>query len=162
MSTAHKKFILAWILFLSLFLAAKITPAAALTVDPTGKVVIERRGEVLSRGSDEDSSGSSNTKAETTTSGGATIKTEDKKDGEARTETTLPSGATIKTRQEPDRTRIDIYEGGTKLRLERRDDRTVIKMEDENGEKVELPPGSENEVFKIEERQDKGQVRVST
>lgn len=146
MRPAHKKLLFASLLFLGFLLVVKITQANALTVDPLGKVIIEGRGEVLSK---------------TTTTDDSSIKTEQKED-EKKTEITLPSGTRIKTREEPDRTRIDIYEGGTKLRLERKDDRTVVKLEDEQGEEMELPPGSENEVFKIEERADKGQVRVST
>lgn len=149
MFPVHKKLIFASLFFLGLLLVVKTTQASALTVDSGGKVIIERRGEVLSKSTEEDK--------EEDNSGPSKQKTD-----ETRTETTLPSGTKIETRQEPDRTRIDIYEGGTKLRLERREDRTVIKMEDEQGEETELPPGSENEVFKIEERADKGQIRVST
>lgn len=183
MSAAHKKLIFASLLFLTLLLVIRTTQANALTVDKDGKVIIEIRGEVLSKSTDnnDDSSGdrgssgssgsessrnsgpgsSQESRTTATTQGGTVIETKQKAD-EIRTETVLPTGTKIKTRQEPDRTRIDIYEGGAKLRLERRDDRTVIKMEDEKGEEVELPPGSENEVFKIEERADKGQIRVST
>lgn len=108
------------------------------------------------------SSGSSDTKTETTTSGGATIRTEERKDGEVRTEVRFPSGTKVKTRQEEGRTRTDIYEGGMKLRLERRDDRTVVKLRAENGEEVELPAGSEEEIIKIQERADKGSIKVRT
>lgn len=151
MLPVRKKLIFAFLFFPGLLLVVKITQASALTVDPAGKVIIERRGEVLSKSTDDVEDGKEDN------SGPSKEKTDD-----IRTETLLPSGTKIETRQEPDRTRIDIYEGGTKLRLERREDRTVIKMEDEKGEKIELPPGTENEVFKIEERADKGQVRVST
>lgn len=175
MSPAHRKLIFVSLFFPSLLLIVKIAQVNALTVDPVGKVIVERRGEVLSKSSDDnndkDSSGSGGSgssgsgspqesRTTTTTQGGTTIETRQKEE-ETRTEVTLPSGTRVKTRQEPDRTRIDIYEGGTKLRLERRDDRTVIKMEDEKGEEVELPPGTENEIFKIEERADKGQIKVS-
>lgn len=166
-------------LFLGLLLITKTTNAGTLTVDPFGKVIVETRGQVLSKGSgdsDDNSSssgssgssgsstsgsGSPEQRITTTTPGGATIETRQKED-EIRTETTLPSGTRIRTREETDRTRVDIYEGGAKLRLERRDDRTIIKLEDEKGEETELPPGTENEIFKIQERADKGQIRVST
>lgn len=108
------------------------------------------------------SSGSSDAKTETTTSGGTTIRTEERKDGEVRTEVRFPSGTKVKTRQEEGRTRTDIYEGGMKLRLERRDDRTVVKLRAENGEEVELPAGNEEEIIKIQERADKGSIKVRT
>lgn len=159
MSAVHKKLLIASALFLGLLLVAKTTNAGTLTVDPSGKVIVETRGQVLSKGSDDSSSSESRTT--TTTTGGATIETRQKED-EIRTETTLPSGTKIKTREEPDRTRTDVFEGGAKLRLERREDRTIIKLEDEKGEETELPEGTENEIFKIQERADKGQIRVST
>lgn len=172
--------------FASLAFALK---AHALTIDPYGNIVVgQKEGRVLSKSDDEggsdrdgssesngsgsNSSGSSGSqdekkdevkseekRTETTTTGGAVIRTREK-DGEVRTETRLPSGVRIKTRQEEDKTRVDIYEGGQKLRLERKDGRTIIKLENEAGEETELPTGSESEVFKIEERADKGQVRV--
>lgn len=182
MSSARKKLLVASALFLGLLLVSKTTNAGTLTVDPSGKVIVETRGQVLSKGSDDsgssessgssDSSGSSGSsstsgsgsseqRTTTTTTGGATIETK-QKEGEIRTETTLPSGTKIKTREQPDRTRTDVFEGGAKLRLERREDRTIIKLEDEKGEETELPEGTENEIFKIQERADKGQIRVST
>lgn len=113
-----------------------------------------------SSGSGSSDSGSGDTKIETTTSGGAVIRTEIRDDGEVRTETRFPDGIRVKTREEEGRTRTDIYEGGTKLRLERRDGRVIIKLENEAGEELELPEGAEDEVFKIEERTEENQVRV--
>lgn len=163
--------------------------AHALTIDPYGNIVVgQKEGLVLSESDDEggsdrdgssesngsgsNSSGSSGSqdektdevkseekRTETTTTGGAVIRTREK-DGEVRTETRLPSGVKIKTRQEEDKTRVDIYEGGQKLRLERKDGRTIIKLENAQGEETELGPAQENEVFKIEERADKGLVKV--
>lgn len=157
--------------------------AKAITVDSQGKVIVSRdTGQVL--GDDDDSSGSGSsgsgssgssgsgssdstgssggTKTETTTSGGTVIRTEIKDDGEVRTETRFQDGIRVKTREEEGRTRTDIYEGGTKLRLERKDGRIIIKMENEAGEELELPEGAEDEIFKIEEREDENQVRVTS
>lgn len=139
MRLAHKKFLFASLVFLALLLFMKIANAgAATTIDPSGKVVIERRGEVLSKTSDD----AKDTKDETTT------------------QASSPSATKIETRQEPDRTRIDIYEGGAKLRLERKDGQTSIKLEDEKGEEMELPEGMEEEVLEIKERADKNQIKV--
>lgn len=175
MKPTHVTIALFITIFISLVAAVGVH---ALTIDPHGNIVVGDEGQVLSSSDDKDddnrsgsSSGSSDssgsgssgsseeTKTETTTTGGAVVRTEQKGD-ETRTETRLPSGVRIKTRQEPDRTRVDIYEGGTKLRLERRDDRTVVKLENQQGEGAEIGPAQEDEVFKIEERVDKRQVRV--
>lgn len=102
-------------------------------------------------GSGSGSGSSDTTKTRTSTPGGTQIRTE-VKDGEIRTETRLPSGIKIKTREEEGRTRTDIYEGGTKLRLERRDDRVVVKLENEEGEELEVPGAEEEEILKIEQR----------
>lgn len=158
--------------------------AKAITVDSQGKVIVSQNtGQVLgdddssgsgssgsgssgsgssSSGSGSSSSGSVETKTETTTSAGTVIRTETRDDGEVRTETRFPDGIRVKTREEEGRTRTDIYEGGTKLRLERRDDRVIIKLENEAGEELELPEEAEDEIFKIEDREDKNQVRVTS
>ncbi len=160
----------------------------AMTVDSQGNVLISQNaGQVLSQGSDESdssgsgssgsgssgsnsdssgsgssSSGSGDTKTETTTSGGTVIRTEIRDDGEVRTETRFPDGVRVKTREEEGRARTDVYEGGNKLRLERKDGRVVIKLENEAGEELELPGGAEDEIFKIEERAEGNQVRVTS
>lgn len=177
MKPAHVTIALFITIFISLVAAVGVY---ALTIDPHGNIVVGNEGQVLSSSDDKDdddrsgssssgSSGSSSgsgssgssgeSKTETTTTGGAVVRTEQKGD-ETRTETRLPSGVRIKTRQEPDKTRVDIYEGGTKLRLERRDDRTIVKLENAQGEEAEIGPAQEDEVFKIDERADKRQVRV--
>ena len=98
-------------------------------------------------------------KTETVLEDGTVIRRE-VKDGEVRTETRFPSGIRVKTREEEDRTRVDIYEGGTKLRLEREDDRLIVKLENEEGEEVELPEQVEDEIFKIEEK-DEEDIKIS-
>jgi len=50
---------------------------------------------------------------------------------EVRTDVRLPSGVRIRERLENGRRRIDVYEGGRKLRFETRDSMTVVKVEDE-------------------------------
>lgn len=145
MSTAHKKLLIASALFLGLLLVTKTTNAGTLTVDPLGKIIIETRGQVLSISDEED-----NTMSSRTASGSAD------RDKEA------VSGSKVKSAEQPDRTRTDVFEGGAKLRLERKDNRTIIKLEDEKGEETELPEGTENEIFKIQERVDKGQIKVGT
>lgn len=146
---------------LPLLLLVLSQKARAITVDGQGNVLIlQNTGQVLSQGSDD--SDSSDTKTETTTSGGAVIRTEIRDDGEVRTETRFPDGVRVRTREEEGRTRTDIYEGGTKLRLERRDGRVIIKLENEAGEELELPKGAEDEIFKIEERGEKDRVRVTS
>lgn len=63
----------------------------------------------------------------------------------------------IKTRVEEDRTRVDVYSGGVKVRYEVRDGRVVIKAETEKGEDV-----PEEKLFKIVDRVDKGGIKVAT
>lgn len=84
------------------------------------------------------------------------------KDGRIETETILPNGVRVKTREEEGRVRTDIYQGGQKLRLERRGDRLVVKVENEEGEEVEIPGVEEDEIFKIEQRVGEGEVRVQS
>lgn len=144
MSSARKKLLVASALFLGLLFVAKTTNAGTLTVDPSGKVIVETRGQVLSISDEENS---------TITASGST-------DRNLKKEAVLNNK--VKSAEQPDRTRTDVFEGGAKLRLERKDDRTIIKLEDEKGEETELPEGTENEIFKIQERADKGQIKVST
>jgi len=67
-------------------------------------------------------------------------------------------GEKIKTKVEDDgRSRIDIYSGGIKVRYELKDGRVIIKAETEDGEEVE-----DEEIFKIVDRLDKDDIKVST
>lgn len=88
---------------------------------------------------------------ELTAVGGRIVKRE-VKDGRIETEVILPNGVRVKTREEEGRQRTDIYQGGQKLRLERRAGRVVVKIENEEGEEVEVPGLEEKEVLKIEQR----------
>lgn len=106
------------------------------------------------------SSGSSDTtKTETRSEDGTRTRTEVRSDGEVRTEVRLPDGTKVKTRTEEDRTRTDIYQGGTKVRLERVGDRFRIKAENELGEEIEL---GEDEIIAIDERADRNQIKIRT
>ena len=58
-------------------------------------------------------------------------------DTEIRTEVRYPSGVRVRTREEEGRMRLDIYEGGRKLRIETKDGVTVVKVENEEEEEIE-------------------------
>ena len=68
---------------------------------------------------------------------------------EERTEVRLSETERIRTRIKDGRTRIDITSGGIKTRLEVRDDRVVIKAEQEDGTEVEL---EDDALLKIDDR----------
>ena len=110
--------------------------------------------------SENQSSGSSSDsiKTENRAPNGIRTSTETKQD-EVRTELRLGEGERIRTRTKDGQTRIDITSGGIKTRLEIRDDRTVIKAEQEDGTEVEL---EDNTIFKIEERLGKSGIKIAT
>ena len=89
---------------------------------------------------------------------GVRTQTETKKN-EERTEVRLSETERIRTRTKDGRTRIDITAGGIKTRLEIRDDRIVIKAEQEDGTEVEL---EDDAIFKIEDRLATDQIKIST
>ena len=74
-----------------------------------------------------------------------------------KTEIRFSESEKIKTEVRDDRTRIDVYSGGVKVRYELKDDRLVNKGETEGGGGV-----SETELFKIEERLDKTGIKIAT
>ncbi|OGD71473.1 hypothetical protein A3A84_01490 [Candidatus Collierbacteria bacterium RIFCSPLOWO2_01_FULL_50_23] len=78
---------------------------------------------------------------------------------ETRTEVRLSETERIRTRTKDGRTRIDITSGGIKTRLEIRDDRVVVKAEQEDGTEVEL---ADDTLLKIEERLDKSNIKIAT
>lgn len=94
------------------------------------------------------SSDSPKTKTETITPEGVRIRTETE-DGETKTEIKFPDESKIKTETEEDRTRTEVTVGGTKVRLERRGDRVVFKVESEGEVEEELET---DEILKIDER----------
>mgnify|MGYP001558381655 CR=1 FL=1 len=74
-----------------------------------------------------------------------------------RTEARFGEDEKIKTRIEPDRTRIDVYSTGVKVRYEIRNGRVIIKAETEEGTGV-----PEQELFKITDRLDKTGIKIAT
>lgn len=84
------------------------------------------------------------------------VKTERSDEDKVKTEIRFGEGEKIKTRIEEDRTRIDVYSGGIKVRYEIRDGRVIIKAETEEGENV-----PEQELFKIEDRLGRNDIKVA-
>lgn len=85
------------------------------------------------------------------------VKTEQSDEDKVKMEIRFGEGEKIKTRIEEGRTRIDVYSGGIKVRYEIRDGRVIVKAETEEGEEV-----AEQELFKIEDRLDKNDIKVAT
>lgn len=98
------------------------------------------------------------TKAETRTSTGVRTETETKND-DVRTEVRLSEAERIRTRVKNGETRIDITSGGIKTRLEYRDDRVIIKAEQEDGTEVEL---EDDALFKLDQRLGLSGIKVAT
>lgn len=112
-----------------------------------------------SSGSSDSNSNSGNSGVtETRTENGVRTQTEAKQD-ETRTEVRLSEEERIRTRTKDGQTRIDITSGGIKTRLEIRDDRMIIKAEQEDGTEVEL---EDNTIFKIEERLGISGIKIAT
>lgn len=114
-------------------------------------------------GSGSSNSGSSDlqvqpTRTDTRTDTGIRTQTETKSD-ETRTEVKLSEGERIRTRTKDGRTRIDITSGRVKTRLEIRDDRVVVKAEQEDGTEVEL---EDNTLLKIDERLGASGIKIAT
>ncbi len=85
------------------------------------------------------------------------VRTEQSDKDKVKTEIRFGEGEKIKTRIEEGRTRIDVYSGGIKVRYEIRDGRVIIKAETEEGENV-----PEQELFKIEDRLGRNDIKVAT
>src|SRR3989344_548368 len=81
------------------------------------------------------------------------------KDDETKTDIRLSENERIRTRTKDGRTRIDITSGGIKTRLEYRDDRVIIKAEQEDGTEVEL---EDDTLLKIDERLAEDGIKVAT
>lgn len=90
---------------------------------------------------------------------GAITKTKTTQDGESETEIKFLNGDKIKTETKLNEVKTEVYSGGQKIKLERKNDRLVIKSETEGGEDLEL--GEEQE-FSIKERLDKNQIKIAT
>ncbi len=74
-------------------------------------------------------------------------------------EVEVPENERIRVRSKDGRTRVDITAGGVKTRLEVRDDRVIIKAENEDGSETEL---EDNAFLKIDDRLAKNQIKVAT
>ncbi|MBI2066163.1 hypothetical protein HYT60_01510, partial [Candidatus Woesebacteria bacterium] len=74
----------------------------------------------------------------------------DDEEEEIRTEVRYPSGVRIRTREKEGRTRVDIYEGGRKLRIETRNGITIVKIENEEQEEIEEVELEEDEELEVE------------
>ncbi len=118
-------------------------------------------GSGSSGSSNSDSSGSAGgpTKTETRDSTTGVRTTTETKEDESRTEVRLSEEERIRTRTKDGTTRIDITSGGVKTRLEYRDDRVIIKAEQEDGTEVEL---EDDTLFKIEQRLGASGIKVAT
>lgn len=78
-----------------------------------------------------------------------------------QTEIRLSETERIRVRTKDGRTRIDITSGGVKTRFEFRDDRVVIKAEQEDGTEVELEDADDT-LLKIEERLADSDIKIAT
>lgn len=76
---------------------------------------------------------------------------------EERTRTEVKDGVRIRTRVEDGRTRIEVVEGGNKLKFEQKDGRVRLKVETETGEEIEL---EEDDEVTIEARTEDEELRL--
>lgn len=171
------------LIILGLVIASKLQVVKTYPLKETGNV----QGVLIAKGDDSDSgssgsgsSGSSDSSGSSSSddddddskpsgsnsSGGSTPKPaastgirveSESKENKVKTEIRFGEGEKIKTRVEEGRTRIDVYSGGIKVRYEIRDGRVIIKAETEEGENV-----SEQELFKIEDRLGRNDIKVAT
>lgn len=94
-------------------------------------------------------SGNTSTKTETRTSTGedGTLRTLVETTSEdTRSEVRLSEAERIRVRSKDGRTRIDITQGGIRVRFEQRDDRVIVKAEEEDGTEVELEDEALDEI----------------
>lgn len=104
------------------------------------------------------SSGSSGNTTETKSEAGIKTKSE-VKPTETRQEVKINEGEKIRVRTKDGRTRVDITSGGVKTRLEYRDDRVIIKAENEDGTETEIEGSS---LLKIDQRLAADQIKIAT
>lgn len=108
----------------------------------------------------DDNSGSTTTK--TTTSEGVRIKTKTS-DEKQKTEIRFGEGEKIKTRVEEGRSRIDVYSGGVKVRYELKDGQLKVKVENEEGEELELEEEEIEEVEdEVEDELEDADIKIAT
>lgn len=154
-----------------------LTPrsVSALLIDEYGQLHVGWFGQILGKDDDEDTDISQNIEdgdeversldamEEEVKMLEKTVQTDTNQE-DIRTEVRFSDESRIKTRLEDNRTRTDVYQGGTKVRMEHRDGETRIKIEnEETGEEEELPVEDENdEILEIRERAERDSVTVST
>lgn len=126
------------------------------------------KGTLIAKGDNGDSSGSSGStpkpesKTKTVTPEGVRVETKDKEDKQ-KTEIRFGEGEKIKTRVEEGRARIDVYSGGVKVRYEFRDGQLAVKVENEEGEELELEPEEIEEIEDdIEEELEDDGIKIAT
>lgn len=78
---------------------------------------------------------------------------------ETRNEVRLSETERIRVRTKDGRTRVDVTSSGVKVRLEYRDDRVVVKAEQEDGTETEL---EDDTILKVDERLAKDNIKVAT
>lgn len=110
-------------------------------------------------GSDSSQASAEPTKIETRDSSTQIRTQTEMKQDETRTEVRLSEEERIRTRTKDGLTRIDITSGGVKVRLEQRDDRVIVKAEQEDGTEVEL---EDDTLLKIDERLGASGIKVAT
>lgn len=137
---------------LVILLVVASATAILITQNPnpnTKGVMIAHEG-----GEDDDRSGSSGSSKQPQPEAGQPMA---EKSGETKTEVKFSEEEKIKTETKDDRTRIDVYSGGVKVRYEIRDGRVTVKAETEGGAGV-----PEQELFKIVDRVDKSGIKIAT
>ena len=155
---------------LLLILAYPSTVRAGWFVDANGYLTYRFDGSVLGESDereDEDKSGKSEERQErkveeTITINretGAITKTEARDDGKNKTEVRFINGDRIKTETKLNEAKTEIYSGNQRIKLERKNDRLVIKSKTEGGNDLEL---GEEQKFSIKERLDKNEIKIAT
>lgn len=163
------------IIILGAFLIRLTTPLISNTMDVLGISSFLAKGGDDSGASDSDdnhsgsgssgsgSSGSGSSESRSTSTSNEeenhAVTTSEIKTDEARTEVRLSETERIRARTKDGRTRIDITSGGIKTRLEIRDDRVIIKAEQEDGEEVEL---EDETIDEIEDRLEDDDIDIAT
>lgn len=173
---AHFLLVLALILIiLGLVIASKLQVVKTYPLKETGNV----QGALIVKGDDDSGGSSGNSSSDDDSndskpdssnapSGRSTtqpasskpnvrVKTEQSDEDKVKTEVRFGEGEKIKTRIEEGRTRIDVYSGGIKVRYEIRDGRVIVKAETEEGDNI-----PEQELFKIEDRLGRNDIKVAT
>lgn len=129
---------------LVILLMVAVGTAVLITQNPNPNT----KGVMIAReGGDDDNSGSS----------GSSGSSDQPKVEETKTEVKFGEEEKIKTEVRDDRTRVDVYSDGVKVRYETKEGRTTIKAETEEGEGM-----PEQEIFKVVDRADKSGIKIST